>query len=111
MRHIFASCPISAFWVRISIAGIVSDLESESSISDWQETDDFESSAFFCTTTELRKVLIPPLFEIERVLTTDDVRGAAWTTLQPVSRFWPFPANVTLVNSERAPSPASTLIG
>ena len=67
MLPIFASWPISASFVRISIAGIVSDLDSESSISDWHDTDDLAFFALFSTTTLLLNVLIPPLLLIERV--------------------------------------------
>ena len=67
MLPIFASWPIDASRVRISIAGIVSERDSESSISDWQETEDFAPFAPFSTTTLLRKVLTPPLLLMERV--------------------------------------------
>ena len=63
------------------------------------------------TTTELLNVLMPPSFEIDFVLTYDVVLGALWTTFVPVSRFYPFPANVIPVNSALAPSPFNTLIG
>ena len=69
MRPIFASCPTSASFVRISIAGIVSEREISSSIRDWQETADLLPFAFADTTTELRKVLIPPSLEIDLVFT------------------------------------------
>ena len=42
---------------------------------------------------------------------TDEVRGAAWMTVAPVSRCCPRPANVTPVNSQRAPSPDKMLVG
>ena len=95
----------------MSIAGIVSDLDSESSISDWHDTADFALDAFFCTTTLLRNVLIPPLLLIERVFIYELVSGAAWITLAPVSRFCPSPANVTPVNSILEPLPLRILIG
>jgi hypothetical protein len=53
----------------MSIAGIVSERDSESSISDSQDTEDLLPCALLFTTTALRKVLIPPLLEIERVFT------------------------------------------
>ena len=111
MRPIRASWPISASLVRISIAGIVSDLEMESNIRDWQETEDLLFFASFVTETELLKVLTPPSLEMERVFIKDDVSGAAWTTLAPVSRSWPFPAKVIPVNSIFAPRPFKMLIG
>ncbi len=37
---------------------------------------------------------MPPPFEMDFVSTVADVSGAASTTLQPVSRFCPAPANV-----------------
>src|SRR5690554_1045385 len=43
--------------------------------------------------------------------TVDVVLGAAWTTLDPVSRSCPLPANVTPVNSALAPSPLKILMG
>ena len=55
MRPIRASWPISASLVRTSIAGIVSDLEMESNIRDWQETEDLLFFASFVTETELLK--------------------------------------------------------
>ena len=51
----------------MSMAGIVSERDSESSISDWQDTADFAPLAPFWTTTLLRKVLMPPLLLMERV--------------------------------------------
>ena len=54
---------------------------------------------------------IPPAFDIDFVLITDDVSGAACTTFEPVSRFCPSPANVIPVNSILAPLPFSILIG
>ncbi len=64
-----ASWPTSALLVRMSIAGIVSERDSESSISDSQDTEDLLPCALLFTTTALLKVLIPPLLEIERVFT------------------------------------------
>ena len=43
--------------------------EISSSIRDWQETADLLPFAFADTTTELRKVLIPPSLEIDLVFT------------------------------------------
>ena len=51
----------------MSMAGIVSDLEMSSSISDWHDTADLLPFAFGFTTTALRNVLIPPSFEIDLV--------------------------------------------
>ena len=64
---ILASWPTEAFRVRISMAGTVSERDSESSIRLWQDTEDFAPCALFSTTTLLRKVLIPPLLLMERV--------------------------------------------
>ena len=83
----------------------------ESNIRDWQETEDLLFFASFVTETELLKVLTPPSLEMERVFIKDDVSGAAWTTLAPVSRSWPFPAKVMPVNSILAPRPFKMLIG
>ena len=58
---------MSASGVRISIAGIVSDLDIRSSIRDWQETADLLFFAPLATTTELRKVLTPPLLDMDLV--------------------------------------------
>ena len=80
-------------------------------MSDWQETLAAESVAFGVATTELRNVDTPPPLEMDFVSMAAEVSGAASTTLQPVSRFCPAPAKVTPENSERARSPASTLIG
>jgi hypothetical protein len=51
------------------MAGIVSERDSESSISDSQETEDLLFFAFSCTTTAERKVDIPPPLLIDRVFT------------------------------------------
>ena len=51
----------------MSMAGMVSERDSESSIRDWQETALFAPFALFSTTTLERKVLTPPLLLIERV--------------------------------------------
>ena len=68
MLPICASWPMFASFVRISIAGIVSDREMSSSIRDWQETADFVFFAAFVAETDERKVLMPPSFEIDFVL-------------------------------------------
>ena len=93
------------------MAGTVSERDSESSISDWQDTEDFACLAPFCTTTLLRNVLMPPLLLIERVFIYELVFLPMCTTFAPVSRFCPAPANVTPVNSILELSPLSTLIG
>ena len=111
MLPILASWPTAASFVRMSMAGTVSERDSESSISDWQDTEDFACLAPFCTTTLLRNVLIPPLLLIERVFMYELVFLPMCTTFAPVSRFCPAPANVTPVNSILALSPLSTLIG
>ncbi len=89
-----ASWPMSTFLARMSMAGIVSERLSASSMSDWQLTDAAEFSAFSVATTLERNVDTPPPFEIDFVSIAALVSGAASTTLQPVSRFWPWPANV-----------------
>jgi len=93
------------------MAGTVSERDSESSISDWQDTEDFACFAPFCTTTLLRNVLMPPLLLMERVFMYELVFLPMCTTFAPVSRFCPAPANVTPVNSILELSPLSTLIG
>ena len=60
---------------------------------------------------ELRKVWMPPPFEMPLVSTVAVVSGAARTTLQPVSRFCPAPAKVMPVKLDLARRPASTLMG
>ena len=57
----------AASFVRMSIAGMVSERDSESSISDWHDTADLAPLAPFSTTTLERNVLMPPLLLIERV--------------------------------------------
>jgi hypothetical protein len=59
------------------MAGMVSERDIESSISDWQETAALEFSASFVTTTDERNVLIPPSLEIDFVLIYELVSGAA----------------------------------
>ena len=44
-----------------------------SSINDWQETAALLCLASFATTTELRKVLIPPSLEMDLVLIKEEV--------------------------------------
>ena len=51
------------------MAGIVSDLEISSSMRDWQDTALLLPFALFPITTLLLNVLIPPDFEMDRVLT------------------------------------------
>ena len=65
---ILASWPTAASRVLISMAGMVSERDSESSIRDWQDTADLLFAALFFTTTELRNVLIPPSLEMDFVL-------------------------------------------
>ena len=60
---------------------------------------------------ELRKVEMPPPLEMDLVSTVAVVSGAPSTPLQPVSRFWPVPANVMPVKLERLLRPARTLMG
>ena len=67
MAPILASWPTAASRVLMSMAGMVSERDSESSIRDWQETALFAPFALFSTTTLERKVLTPPLLLIERV--------------------------------------------
>ena len=67
MLPIFASWPMEAYRVRTSMAGMVSDLEMESSIRDWQDTADLVPLALGFTTTLLRNVLIPPPLLMDRV--------------------------------------------
>ena len=111
MRPILASCPMSASSPSMSITGSVSLRDSLSSISDSQLTEHLANGARRVTLTALRYVALPPAFEMVRVLMLADVCGAAWMTLAPVSRFWPFEANVTPVNSQRAFSPCRMLHG
>jgi hypothetical protein len=73
------------------MAGMVSERERSSSMSDWQLTDALARSAVFVTTTELLNVETPPSLESDFVLTEACVSGAASTTLQPVSRSCPWP--------------------
>ena len=80
-------------------------------MSDWQLTLTRAPSAFGVTTTELRNVWMPPPLEMPFVSTVALVSGAFSTTLQPVSRFWPAPANVMPVKLERLLRPFSTLMG
>ena len=58
---------MAASFVRMSIAGMVSERDSESSISDWHDTADLAPLAPLSTTTLERNVLMPPLLLIERV--------------------------------------------
>ena len=95
----------------MSITGIVSDLDSWSSIRDSQLTVDLDPLAFFVTFTRPLYIATPPSFDIDFEFTVDEVLGAAWTTFVPVSRYWPLPANVIPVNSDLAFSPLKTLIG
>ena len=97
--------------MRMSIAGIVSERLSLSSISDWQDTALLACLALFSTTTLERNVLMPPLLLMERVFMYELVFLPTCTTFAPVSRFCPAPANVTPVNSMRARSPFKMLIG
>ena len=55
------------------MAGMVSEREKLSSINDWQETAALLCLASFATTTELRKVLIPPSLEMDLVLIKEEV--------------------------------------
>ena len=111
MRPIVASWPMSTFFARMSIAGMVSERLSSSSMSDWQETVAAEPSAAGVATMELRNVWMPPPLEMPFVSTVAVVSGAPSTTLQPVSRFWPAPANVMPVKLDFDFLPASTLMG
>ena len=76
------------------MAGMVSDRLMSSSMSDWHDTLAAAPRAFSVATMDERNVEAPPPFEMDFVSTVADVSGAASTTLQPVSRFWPAPANV-----------------
>ena len=87
------------------MAGMVSDCEMSSSIREEQSTADLAPAAPFPTTTELRKVLIPPDLEMDFAFTAEVVFFPLWTTFIPVSRFWPSPANVMPVYSILDPSP------
>ena len=78
---------------------------------DWHETLAFEPDAFGVATTELRNVEMPPLFEMDLVSMNAEVSGAFRTTLQPVSRFWPWPANVMPVKLDFALRPFRMLMG
>ena len=82
-----------------------------SSISDEQSTADLAPFACGPITTALLKVLIPPLFEIDFVLTVERVLSPVCTTLSPVSRFCPSPANVIPVNSTFESFPLRIVIG
>ena len=53
----------------------------------------------------------PPSFEIDLEFTTEEVFGALWITLKPVSKFCPLPAKVIPVYSVFAFSPFKMLIG
>ena len=90
---------------------MVSERLWSSSMSDWQLTLTAEFSARSVTTTELRKVWMPPPLEMPLVSTVALVSGAFSTTLQPVSRFCPAPAKVMPVKLERLLRPLSTLMG
>ena len=106
-----ASCENSTSSVLMSLVGIVSDLEISSNISDSQETEDLDPFAFSLILTSERYVQIPPFLEMDFAFTTLDVFGALWMTLNPLSRFCPFPANEIPVNSVFDPSPFKILIG
>ena len=93
------------------MAGIVSERLRSSSIRDSQLTLDLLPAALGSTTTEERKLETPPSRAMLLVEMWLVVLGAACTTLAPVSRSCPAPAKVMPVNSMRAPSPCSTLIG
>ena len=80
-------------------------------MSDWQETLAAESVAFGVATTELRNVDTPPPLEMDFVSMAAEVSGAASTTLQPVSRFCPWPAKVMPVKVQRLLRPARMDIG
>ena len=80
------------------MAGMVSERLWSSSIRLWHDTLHAEFSAFGVATTLLRNVDTPPPLEMDFVSMDAEVSGAASTTLQPVSRFWPVPANVMPVN-------------
>ena len=69
-----ASCPISTSSHLTSIAGTVSERDISSSISDAQSTADLAPLASGPITTALLNVLIPPLFEMDFVLTVESVR-------------------------------------
>ena len=111
MRPILASWPTSTASQRMSMAGIVSERLRSSSIRDSQLTLDLLPLAFGSTTTDERKFDTPPSRAMLLVEIWLVVFGAACTTLAPVSRSCPAPANVMPVNSMRAPSPCRTLIG
>ena len=108
---IFASCENSTSSVLISFTGIVSDLEILSNIKDSQDTEHFDFSAFCPILTSALYVQLPPSFDIDFELTTDDVFLALCTTLKPVSKFCPLPAKVIPVYSVLAPSSFKMLIG
>ena len=95
----------------MSIAGMVSERLWSSNISDWHDTLATEFSAAGVATTELRNVDTPPPFEIDFVSMAAVVSGAARTTLQPVSRFWPVPAKVMPVKVQRDLRPFRIDIG
>ena len=61
----------------MSITGIVSDLDSWSSIRDSQLTVDLDPLAFFVTFTRPLYIATPPSFDIDFEFTVDEVLGAA----------------------------------
>ena len=63
------------------------------------------------TETEVRVVVLPPDLEIDFEDMVDDVFGAAWITLAPVSRNWPLLAKLTPIYSLLAYSPFKMLDG
>lgn len=95
----------------MSFVGMVSEIEISSNINDSHETDDFEFFAFSPMRTNDRYVHFPPFFEMDFAFTTLDVFSALCTTLNPLSKFCPFPANEIPVNSVFDPSPFKILIG
>ena len=111
MRPMVASWPMSTCLQRMSMAGMVSERLRSSSMSDWHDTLAAEFRAFSVATMDERNVDVPPPFEMDFVSTVADVSGAASTTLQPVSRFWPAPANVMPVKLDVDLRPARMDMG
>ena len=111
MRPIVASWPTEAVRLRTSIAGMVSERLMSSSMRDWHETVQRALSAWRPTTTELRKVLTPPSFEMDLALMDARVSRPLRMTLHPVSRSWFAPEKVMPVYSHTERSPCRIVVG
>ncbi len=80
---------------------MVSERLWSSSMSDWHDTLHGGVLALLRHHHGAAERWTPPPLEMPFV-SVADVSGAASTTLQPVSRFWPAPANVMPVKLESA---------